>query len=80
MILFQLNVRGLAFSKMNTVLGTGVKLFEPYFLYGEKYFTLGRPAIFPREEKIGTEIQNNRYARFFIPQRDKRFVEVAPKN
>ncbi len=28
------------------------------------------PAIFPREEKIGTEIQNCRYALFFIPQRN----------
>ncbi len=31
-------------------------------------FQAGHPAIFPREEKIEKEIQNNRYAHFFIPQ------------
>ena len=33
-------------------------------------FCAARPAIFSRREKIGTEIHNSRYARFFIPQRN----------
>ncbi len=45
-------------------------------LYVEDYFLKPGPAIFQRGEKIGTEIQNCRYALFFIPQRNVPFRAV----
>ena len=55
------------------------KIVRAVQVYGEHIFAQVRPAIFSREEKIGTEIQNNHYVHFFIPQRDVRFLKVLLK-
>ncbi|MBY0537933.1 hypothetical protein K2P47_00880 [Patescibacteria group bacterium] len=66
----------LKLSESSAVLEAQGHFLETYFLYDGRKCTAAGPAIFPREEKIGTEIQNCRYALFFIPQRNVPILEV----